>query len=55
MVHSKYVEEISRAPDDVLSFLDVAVEVRARILFALTIADLLSSSRRRDGRAAPNS
>jgi hypothetical protein len=27
MVHSKYVDEISRAPDDILSFIEAASEV----------------------------
>jgi hypothetical protein len=29
VTHSQYVDEIARAPDDVLSFMDSAAEVRA--------------------------
>jgi hypothetical protein len=43
MAHSKYVEEISSAPDDVLSSLDAAVEVCARIFCVLTFADFVYS------------
>lgn len=40
VAHPKFIDELNRAPDDVLSFMDAASEVKLRICFVLSFTYL---------------